>query len=718
MSAADRITDTLLRLAARRWSAELRDELAREWAAEVHALRTDPSAGAARRATGQLRFAFSLATRSTVDDAHGMPHGWREGLPGAGQALQPLLALVFVGVVAAGPVTAGVESGSEWVLGQLGVRVGWATLGETALCLPALLIITIGAWWLGRRMPIRWAESRRFGSTGSAAVAPIALAAAFAAMVIGAPGGADLRDGTAVAVSLSAGSLAWILLTSALAVAVAGLVVRGYRLLAAALAATGTPWIVELATAAAVLPATLHGGASPLTALTWAPALASGRAWTAGDGTWYGSEDAVPLLNATGTYPVYLLLFTGLALGFGVGAARPGRRAAALSGPTGSPSPPARTPPMRSLPPAAVGAGLVAMMVGLFSWAYTLAVLTPAMPLVGQSAPMPGGDTELYMWVAELRWGSIMLAAVGLLLATADRRAAPLAAVVHTVVLLAADALLARADATGAGGMRMALIATAVAAVLAWWIAGARRRRGADALTARRRLAGVAIASACCGPILLAQGTPAVNHPFLPVGLAGVTAVLPAMLAVVAGCAAAAARPVPLTRTQLVVLVTGPALLLGACGAATGAGVPYEATIAGVLFSGPMTALAVGVMWVRRHRQRLDRIAIWTGLIMASPLAGILITISALILSMFAANILFSIAGSSWQADGLSLLPGAVVLAAPIAAIAARWLVRPADPAGAAVPAGAPSNPRPEGPGTATIEAASLSVNPPRGTRG
>jgi hypothetical protein len=101
-----------------------------------------------------------------------------------------------------------------------------------------------------------------------------------------------------------------------------------------------------------------------------------------------------------------------------------------------------------------------------------------------------------------------------------------------------------------------------------------------------------------------------------------VTAVLPAILAVVAGCAAAAARPVLLTRTQLVVLVTGPALLLGACGAATGAGVPYEATMAGVLFSGPMTAVAVGVMWVRRHRPRSARIGIWTGLILASPLAG------------------------------------------------------------------------------------------------
>jgi len=73
MNAADRIADALLRLAARRWPAEVRDELAREWAAAVHALRTDPEAGAARRATRQLRFAFSLALRRRSTTSM----GWR-----------------------------------------------------------------------------------------------------------------------------------------------------------------------------------------------------------------------------------------------------------------------------------------------------------------------------------------------------------------------------------------------------------------------------------------------------------------------------------------------------------------------------------------------------------------------------------------------------------------------------------------------------------------
>jgi hypothetical protein len=347
----------------------------------------------------------------------------------------------------------------------------------------------------------------------------------------------------------------------------------------------------------------------------------------------------------------------------------------------------AQAPPIRVLPVAVAVAGLVGLLVGLLSWAYTLAVLTPAMPLVGHSAPMPGGDSELYMWVAELRWGGIALAALGLLLAAADRRGAPLAAVVQTVVLLTADGMLARAGAAGAAGLRTALAAAAVAAVLAWWVAGAPRRRGADALTTRRRLAGVAVTAACSGPILLAQGTAAVNHPFLPAGLAVVTGALPALLAVVAGYAAAAARPRRLTGSRLAALVGGSALLFGAWGGATGAGVPYELTAAGVLFSAPMIVMVVGVMRAGQPRRR-PATAVWIALMLASPVVSALVVMLALTLSIIGAGILFAVAGSSWQADGLSLLPGAVLLAVPAGAVVARVLIHPAEP-----PAGQPALP-------------------------
>ncbi|GAB3826728.1 hypothetical protein GCM10027610_008850 [Dactylosporangium cerinum] len=465
--------------------------------------------------------------------------------------------------------------------------------------------------------------------------------------------------GTALAVSLCVGAAAWTLLAAALAVGVVRL--ARWRWLAAALVLIGTPLVVEFAIAAAVLPGILASGAGPARALGWAPSLVSGQPFTADSGSWLMTPDALALFNATSMFPAYLLLLTGIAVGYGLGAARPGHRPVPLPAPD-------RT--ALRLPPAATVAGVVAQLAGVLTWAYTLAVLTPELPLIGQRAPMPGGDGELYMWGAELRWAGITLGALGLVLAAADRRAAPLAAAAQTVVLLVADGILARADAAGPDGLRIALAVAAAAAALSWRIAG--RRGGADALVARRRLGWTAVTAACCGPILFAQGTPAVNHPFLPIGLAGATATLAAMLAVVAVQAAAAARPVALTPVRLAVLTAAPAVLLGADGVLTGAGVSNNVTGGGLLLTAPMMVLVAGILRGRRARS-----AIWLTLVLASPVLSVLVAAAALVLSMFAANLLFAVAGSSWAADGLSLLPGAVVLALITGVAVAHKLIHP-----------------------------------------
>lgn len=287
---------------------------------------------------------------------------------------------------------------------------------------------------------------------------------------------------------------------------------------------------------------------------------------------------------------------------------------------------------------------------------------------------------------AELRWAGITLAALGLLLAAADRRGASLAAALQTVILLVADGILARAGAAGPGGLRTALAVAAVAAALAWQVAG--RRHGVDALVARRRLVWTAVTAACCGPILFGQGTPAVNHPFLPLGLAGATALLAATFAVVAAHAAAAARPVRPSVRRLAVHGAVPALLLGACGAATGAGVSNDVTAAGMLLAAPLMVLTAGTLRGPR------RTALWTTLVLASPVLSALVVALALLLSIFVANVLFAVAGSSWAADGLSLLPGAVVLAVGVGVVAGRTLVR-ADPAAGQQPV--PACPDPVG---------------------
>lgn len=709
MTAADRLAEALLRLAARRWPASVREEQAREWSAELHALRSEPGTSAAARALGQLRFAFSLAAASPVDDESGVPRGWREGLPEAGRALQPLAVLVLFGVLATGPGAGIFRAVGEWLLGLAGVPVGSPAGGPVVIAssLPPLLVFTAVAWWLGRRMPPRWAGPGPTGSAARTGAAAVALAVAFAVLVVGTQSGNGLDDSALLAVSLSIAAVVWVLLTTALVMTVVRLSVRRRWWLPAALVAlAGTPLVVELAVAAAALPGAVAAGAGLPEALRWPATLLSGEAFAGDAGSWTQTPQGIALFNTTNAFPLHLLTLTGLAVGHGLGAARPRPRV---------PAPlPAPAQASLRLPTAAAVTGVTAMLAGLLSWAYSLAILTPAMPLVGQTAPMPGGDGELYMWVAELRWGAITLAALGLLLAAADRRATPLAAAAQTVVLLIADGFLARAEAAGPSGLRTALAVAAVTAALSWRVAGA-GGRGADALVARRRLGWTAVAAACCGPILLAQGTPEVNHPFLPAGLAITTAALAAMLTATAGHAAAAARPAPLRPATLAAIGIGPALLLGAFGASTGAGVPNAVTMAGMLLAVPMTVLAVAVMRAPRPRSRAGA-AVWIILVLTSPLLSILVIVGSLMLSTFVSNVLFAVAGSSWAADGLSLLPGAVVLGVAMGVVVSRSLIHPAEPPPGRSPGPVPTGPEPwPGAGRpAPIGGRAAELSPPR----
>ncbi|GAA1525363.1 hypothetical protein GCM10009827_047590 [Dactylosporangium maewongense] len=698
MTALDRLAEALLRLAARRWPASVREVQLQEWSAELHALRTEPGAGAGRRAFGQLRFAFSLAAAAPVDDEDGVPRGWRDALPAAGRALQPFAVLVFFGLIAIGPAAGVLRAVNEWLLGLAGVKIGWPS-GATITALtsvPALLVLTIVAWWLGRRMPL---GLPRLGRAGSAAAAPLPLALAFAVLVVGTQSSIGI-DGETFAVCLVIGAPVWAALTAALAAAVARLTStrRRWWPVAVLLALVGTPLVVELAVTAAVLPSIAASGADLSAAFAWAPDLVSGAVLGGGADSWYQSHGAISLFNATNAYPVHLLILTGVALGYGVGAAHP-------RPPRPAPVPVPTTAPMR-LRPSTVTAGVVALLVGLISWAYTLTVLTPAMPRVGETAPMPGGDGELYMWVAELRWGGVTLAALGLLLATADRRAGPLAAAMQTVALLVTDGVLARTESPT---LRTALTAGAITATVAWAVAGP--TLGRDGLAARRRLAWTAVIAACCGPIMLGQGTPAVNHPFLPTGLSVTTALVAAGLALVAARSAAAARPVPLHPTWSAAVTAAPVLLLGALGLTTGAGVPSDITITGLLLSAPMLLTVIAVMRTRRPAGGWARPTLWTVLVLTSPVLSFLLVAASLLLSMFAANVLFTVAGSSWAADGMSLLPGAVILTLTIGVLTARKLIRTPEP-----PPGHPALPAPHPtppPGQPAVPPHAPALHPP-----
>ena len=108
-----------------------------------------------------------------------------------------------------------------------------------------------------------------------------------------------------------------------------------------------------------------------------------------------------------------------------------------------------------------------------------------------------------------------------------------------------------------------------------------------------------------------------------------------------------------------------------------GRGVPYEVTIFGILLTAPLVMVNVKFILARSLSRQRGTVMVSTVLVLGGPALGAMVACVALGLSMFASSILFWVAGTSWQADGMSFLPGAVLLTAPLAVLAARQLIRP-----------------------------------------
>lgn len=105
MSLLSGLVTACLRIAARRWPAQMRDERLREWTAEL------PMMGPWSR----LGFAWSLASSPPIKDTRGVPGGWREFLPALGRGVQPVLAVIAMGFVCLG-LARGVPAVGSWIL--------------------------------------------------------------------------------------------------------------------------------------------------------------------------------------------------------------------------------------------------------------------------------------------------------------------------------------------------------------------------------------------------------------------------------------------------------------------------------------------------------------------------------------------------------------------------------------------------------------------------
>ncbi|MEU4235832.1 hypothetical protein [Actinoplanes sp. NPDC026619] len=611
--------------AARRWPAEIRDEMAREWHAELAAIPSGPQ---------RLRYALSLLTSPPLRDSTGAPRGWAETTG----ALAPAGALILAGLL-----TLGVSQLADSMISLVQVDLyghPWISAAANGV-LTAVWCLLAGRW-LGRRMPLP--ASARFGPATSAAFAPLLMAPALLL-----PALTDQDPGYALA--LLTGVLVWVP-----GMAVLGVTGRFWLL--------GTPLVSALAAAAATLPMVVTSRDG------WAAAAAS---LTNGSPPYEFTviEDGALSSRAfyyLGPWAVTLTVFAVLALVYGLAARRPL--------PAWSPVVETADEEPRSLSPVVVATGAACVALAVIAWAYTLTILSPAMSEVSAAAPMPGGDGEIYLWVAELRWGAILLATLALLIATADRRRAVPAALVLAAALVVADGVLVRTGVTGAGGLRLTLLIGGGAVAAGWFAARGPLDAARLTTSVRRRVAAGAVIAAVCVPLLLAQGTPGVNHPYLPVGLLVTTTGLSVLGVLLAAIPAVAVSRHHLARWVAVLLIALPAAVVAVAGSLP---VPTGTEDTGYAIFGAFVGLPLAVVVIallRRHRPRRRgrTAALWALLALAALPGTIVLWITSVFPAHIAPDLLFAIEGLGYPADGISALPGAALLMTPIAAIVATRL--------------------------------------------
>jgi hypothetical protein len=677
MSALERVVDSLVRVAARRWPANMRDEQAREWSAELHELRHDPSIGPVARYLGQLRYAWSLASSPPVEDENGVPRGWRETLPGFGHGLKPMLMLIGVAFLCTVLASSMPRFGTWALEGFRGYppgmgpfwrsdRIDWAA---NAVSLAGLMIATVPAFWIGRwlgqRLPVAWAHRVRLRSgrteriAGSAIVAPIGIAAGMLIVFV-LERTVDLGGDVWLAADPVPALLLWLLMTVPLAGYVVRLVHAGRRGWAWLVAVVGTLLTLDAVAIVASLRSGLEVNLNLTTAPLWFPISlldleGSGIKFGYAEQGFIASE-AVARMAAGSVRP--LLIATVLIFGYGLRASRVpveqltyARVAAPALVPT-SQSPAARR--QRRFGAAVVGVALAA-------WTYTAAILT------AQLTPEVDEVGEFHIWVQELREAAILAAVLGLVLMVARRGAVILPALLAWALLFTVDSVIDAVDASGpqvflgASGVGLAVMAGS------WQLSRALQPASSTEVATRRTLAGVATIAVFCAPALLFHAPSWSTR--LPAGFAVATAALMALLMTVAGMSALAARARPAHRVVAAPLVAPLIVAGGLAGATTlvwGGRLQFALPVAL-----PLVALVLAVMrWDSPARPRRSAVR-WTALSLTAAPVGVLLIYLQLMVALILGAPMMAAAGYSFPADGLPYFPGALLVALPLAAIVA-----------------------------------------------
>ncbi len=473
---------SLLRIAAGRWPASVRDERAREWAAEMHHIGP----------WGRLRFAWSLAVSPPIDE-DGVPLGWREVLPAFGRGLRPLLALFGYGLLCVAMAVLVVPFGT---LSITQIVLGLPTKPSPTFNWPgnsiSVAVIAFAAalmFWIGRRAGVRrhvqWAHRARLRKTGSAVVGPaFVVGAAVVVSALQQAGGlANSKQGTGLPVSDDIAAYAFWAACLTLIAPVAVSVRRG-RLIAV----LGTLVTLDLAAIIAASSAARETAVSPGSAPLWFPVTLFDlkdpgiRFTQAGQGVVEAGAVVFYALS-----PVRTCLFASV---FVLGYAFAARVAPPLPAPVGADA----LTLTQATRPRPAWRGWVVAGAGLALWTYALIVLTG---VVAGGADDAKGKNHL--WAHEIRQAAILIVVTGLVLAIAGRGSILLPALLTLVVLWGIDSLFDSLDATGTPAAVLAFGLGVVVVFAAWLLA---RNLRTDETAVRRSLAGFAVFAAFCAPAL------------------------------------------------------------------------------------------------------------------------------------------------------------------------------------------------------------------------
>lgn len=651
--------DAIVRRAAARWPVEMRDDMAAEWLAELAAMRRE-NVSRWRRIT----YAVSLLVSAPVEEPGRPPRVWREEFPSIGRAAAQLLALA---AVAFGAVFAASEvptfarflllqaqdeyPGGNYYIGEP-TTIQWAANGVS---IAALVLTCAGFVWLGRRlgrvMPLRWARYIGVSSAGPGVIAALSVGAALAAAFVAGVDSLSINGGpTPVGRTQAIPAVAaW----TVLAMVTAGFAVRfavRRRTIAVTVGVFGSLVALDIVSLITV-------GGSPL----WFPLslldLERSGIPYADPITYFGNVNAVAAVVRP------MLVCAAFLLAYALRAAQvrpvePKLRPVAV--PVGRQLSASVFAPIRH----SVSVGL--MIAGLALWAYSAAIVTPAIEAINEADSDNG---ELRLWIQEQRELAIWLIVVALILAMLRRGPIALPATIAYIGMFVTDCVV---DYHGFGGQHtfvaMVLIGVALLAG-AWWLCARISLRPADPIETRRVATAIAIMAALTSPVLSINFSETADFHHVPSGLIPAACAIMGLVAFGAVAMACSVGRVTAAPRRVVMAYTlGPLVLVlflifGRTGQDEGV---------------PLVLAPVLCLLVLAAVSGRGRITPWRWIVfgIASVPAAVVYFFGSIIVAMPIAGGLMAAAGFEYPSDGVPMFPGALLVGIGIGSALAWTVIR------------------------------------------